>query len=120
MLIGDARTTIQVVQASGFQVDAIFLDQFSPPNCPQLWTVEFLEQVAKCLSSTGRLATYSCTALRTALLAAGLKIGFTPPVGRRSTGTVATAGLLTIYRRYRSKNKSICLLGQLFPTEIRI
>ncbi len=91
LLIGDARTTIRLVQKSGFQADAIFLDPFSPPSCPQLWTVEFLEQVAKCLSSNGRLATYSCAAaVRTALMAAGLKIGSTPPVGRRSPGTVAS------------------------------
>lgn len=91
LLIGDARAKIQLVQASGFQADAIFLDPFSPPNCPQLWTVEFLEQVAKCLYPDGRLATYSCAAaVRSALIAVGLKIGSTPPVGRRSPGTVAS------------------------------
>lgn len=91
LLIGDARATIRLVQESGFQADAIFLDPFSPPSCPQLWTVEFLEQVAKCLDLGGRLATYSCAAaVRTALIAAGLKIGSTPPVGRRSPGTVAS------------------------------
>jgi tRNA U34 5-methylaminomethyl-2-thiouridine-forming methyltransferase MnmC len=90
LLIGDARTTIWLVPSS-FQADAIFLDPFSPPNCPQLWTVEFLERVAQCLSSSGRLATYSCAAaVRTALMASGLKIGSTPPVGRRSPGTVAS------------------------------
>ena len=91
LLIGDARATIRLVQESGFQADGIFLDPFSPPSCPQLWTVEFLEQVTKCLYFSGRLATYSCAAaVRTALLAAGLKIGSTPPVGRRSPGTVAS------------------------------
>lgn len=91
LLIGDARATIRLVQESGFQADAIFLDPFSPPSCPQLWTVEFLKQVAKCLHSSGRLATYSCAAaVRTALITAGLKIGSTPPVGRRSPGTVAS------------------------------
>lgn len=91
LVIGDARAKIQLVQASGFQADAVFLDPFSPPNCPQLWTVEFLEQVAKCLYPDGRLATYSCAAaVRTALIAVGLKIGSTPPVGRRSSSTVAS------------------------------
>ncbi len=91
LLINDARATIQLLQASGFQADAIFLDPFSPPNCPQLWTVEFLAEVAKCLYSGGILATYSCAAaVRTALMVAGLKIGSTPPVGRRSPGTVAS------------------------------
>ena len=90
LLIGDARTTIGSVHQSGFGADAVFLDPFSPPNCPQLWTVEFLEQVAQCLASTGILATYSCAAaVRAGLMAVGLKIGSTPPVGRRSPGTVA-------------------------------
>ena len=89
--LGDARKTIQQVVNQGFQADAIFLDPFSPPNCPQLWTVEFLGCLARCLSPTGRLATYSCSAsVRTALMAAGLKIGATAPVGRRSPGTVAS------------------------------
>ena len=91
LLIGDARATIRQVQQSGFQADAIFLDPFSPPNCPQLWTMEFLERVSKCLCLGGILATYSCAAaVRTALILAGLQIGSTPPVGRRSPGTVAS------------------------------
>ncbi|WP_199246457.1 tRNA (5-methylaminomethyl-2-thiouridine)(34)-methyltransferase MnmD [[Phormidium] sp. ETS-05] len=91
LLVGDARQTIEQVVASGFQADAIFLDPFSPPKCPQLWTVEFLGLVAQCLSPTGKLATYSCSAaVRVALMAAGLRVGSTPPVGRRSPGTVAS------------------------------
>ncbi|HIK11740.1 MAG TPA: hypothetical protein IGS52_16010 [Oscillatoriaceae cyanobacterium M33_DOE_052] len=91
LLVGDARQTIEQVVASGFKADAIFLDPFSPPKCPQLWTVEFLGLVAQCLGSTGRLATYSCSAaVRVALMAAGLRVGSTPPVGRRSPGTVAS------------------------------
>ncbi|AFZ29431.1 protein of unknown function DUF752 [Gloeocapsa sp. PCC 7428] len=90
LLIGDARKTIQTLHQLNFQADAIFLDPFSPPHCPQLWTVEFLQQVALCLTPHGRLATYSCAAaVRTALIQTGLKIGSTPPVGRRSPGTVA-------------------------------
>ncbi|MBW4619154.1 MAG: hypothetical protein KME17_07315 [Cyanosarcina radialis HA8281-LM2] len=91
LIIGDGRKTIATIKNSGFQADAIFLDPFSPPKCPQLWTVEFLALVAQCLKPDGRLATYSCAAaVRSALLAAGLKIGATTPVGRRSPGTVAS------------------------------
>ncbi|MBE8967498.1 tRNA (5-methylaminomethyl-2-thiouridine)(34)-methyltransferase MnmD [Nostocales cyanobacterium LEGE 12452] len=91
LLIGDARTTIALVRQSGFCADAIFLDPFSPPQCPQLWTVEFIKQLSLCLHQDGLLATYSCAAaVRTALLSAGLVISSTPPVGRRSPGTVAT------------------------------
>ncbi|MBD2524068.1 tRNA (5-methylaminomethyl-2-thiouridine)(34)-methyltransferase MnmD [Nostoc sp. FACHB-133] len=90
VLIGDARTTIALVHQSDFSADAIFLDPFSPPQCPQLWTVEFIKQLSLCLHQGGLLATYSCSAaVRTALLSAGLAIASTPPVGRRSPGTVA-------------------------------
>ncbi|WP_375506531.1 tRNA (5-methylaminomethyl-2-thiouridine)(34)-methyltransferase MnmD [uncultured Nostoc sp.] len=90
LLIGDARTTITLLRQSGFWADAIFLDPFSPPQCPQLWTVEFIRQLSLCLHQDGLLATYSCAAaVRTALLSAGLAISSTPPVGRRSPGTVA-------------------------------
>ncbi len=90
LLIGDARKTIQQIVNRGFQADAIFLDPFSPPSCPQLWTVDFFGLVSQCLKSTGYLATYSCSAaVRTALIEVGLKIGSTPPVGRRSPGTIA-------------------------------
>jgi tRNA U34 5-methylaminomethyl-2-thiouridine-forming methyltransferase MnmC len=89
--LGDARTTIQQLHQSNFQADAIFLDPFSPPRCPQLWTVEFLHHVASCCATDGRLATYSCAAsVRSALIAAGLKIGPTLQVGGRQPGTVAS------------------------------
>lgn len=91
LLVGDARQTIQQVYQLGFWADAIFLDPFSPPHCPQLWTVEFLDWLSRCLAATGRLATYSCAAaVRTALQQAGLAVGSTSPVGRRSPGTVAS------------------------------
>ena len=88
--IGDARCTIRELCQANFQADAIFLDPFSPPRCPQLWTVEFLQQLAHCCANTGRLATYSCAAaVRSALIAAEFKIGSTLQVGGRQPGTVA-------------------------------
>lgn len=88
--VGDARQTLQQLVSSSQQADAIFLDPFSPPNCPQLWTVEFLGSLAQALAPTGDLATYSCAAaVRTALLTAGLHIGSTPAIGRKAPGTVA-------------------------------
>jgi tRNA U34 5-methylaminomethyl-2-thiouridine-forming methyltransferase MnmC len=79
LLIGDARQSIQQLLKKGFKADAIFLDPFSPRRCPQLWTVEFLDAIAKCLATDGKLSTYSrSAAVRTALLAAGLCIGNIP------------------------------------------
>lgn len=91
LCLGDARETIQQLRQSHFQADAIFLDPFSPPHCPQLWTVEFFQQLAGCCATEGRLATYSCAAsVRSALMAAGFKIGVTSQVGARQPGTVAS------------------------------
>ena len=91
LLIGDARQTIQQLITNNFSADAIFLDPFSPPKCPQLWTVEFLSLLAKCLKPQGIMGTYSCSAaVRNALQLAGLTIGVNYSVGRRSSGTIAT------------------------------
>lgn len=90
LLIGDARQTLQTLVQANWQADAIFLDPFSPPRCPQLWTVDFIRLVAQCLKPEGLLATYSCAAaVRTALQLAGLAIGSTHAAGRRWPGTVA-------------------------------
>ncbi len=91
LLLGDARQTIQSVVKKNWQADAIFLDPFSPRKCPQLWTVEFLALVSKCLAPTRRLATYSCSAaIRAALIVNGLKISSITGAGRKSPGTLAT------------------------------
>lgn len=91
LIIGDARQTIQEVVKKNWQADAVFLDPFSPPKCPQLWTVEFLGLVAKCLKEDGIIATYSAAAaVRTALKMAGLEIGVNFCVGRRTPGTIAS------------------------------
>jgi tRNA U34 5-methylaminomethyl-2-thiouridine-forming methyltransferase MnmC len=90
LLLGDARQTITSLVKQNWQVDAIFLDPFSPPKCPQLWTVEFVDLLSQCLSPQGRLATYSASAaVRTALLSAGLNIGSITGAGRKSPGTIA-------------------------------
>jgi tRNA U34 5-methylaminomethyl-2-thiouridine-forming methyltransferase MnmC len=87
----DARISIQKIAKIGFKADAIFLDPFSPPKCPQLWTVDFITLVTQCLDHQGRIATYSCSAaLRSALILAGLKIGANFCIGRRSPGTIAS------------------------------
>jgi tRNA U34 5-methylaminomethyl-2-thiouridine-forming methyltransferase MnmC len=90
LLIGDARQHIQRLTKDGFKADVIFFDPFSPPHCPELWTVEFIQQVAQCLHPYGRLATYSCAAaVRSAFQMAGLHIGPIPAGGRHWPGTLA-------------------------------
>ena len=90
LILGDARQTIQILTSKGWKADAVFLDPFSPPKCPQLWTVEFTALIAQCLTKSGKLATYSCSAAaRSALLAAGLSIIAITGAGRKSPGTLA-------------------------------
>ena len=90
--LGDARQQIQPLVEADWQADIIFLDPFSPPSCPQLWTVEFLQQVAQCLDpDSGVLVTYSCAAaIRAALKLAGLSITSSHSGGRKWPGTIAT------------------------------
>jgi tRNA U34 5-methylaminomethyl-2-thiouridine-forming methyltransferase MnmC len=91
LILGDARQTIDRVIDLNFKADAIFLDPFSPTACPQLWTIEFIDRVAQCCVSDGIIATYSCAAaIRTAMIAAGLFVGDSKPVGRKSPGTIAS------------------------------
>ncbi|OIP76968.1 MAG: hypothetical protein AUK48_04905 [Oscillatoriales cyanobacterium CG2_30_44_21] len=88
LLIGDARNTVRQVPRRW--ADAIFLDPFSPPHCPQLWTVEFIKLLANCLKTDGYLVTYSSSAaVRAAMLEAGLQFGAIAPVGRKSPSTIA-------------------------------
>jgi tRNA U34 5-methylaminomethyl-2-thiouridine-forming methyltransferase MnmC len=88
LLIGDARKTI--LNVPPHWADGIFLDPFSPECCPMLWSVEFLTLVAQRLQLTGTIVTYAASAsVRTALKLAGLSVGPTPPVGRRTPGTIA-------------------------------
>ena len=91
LIFGDARQTIQQVIDREFIADAIFLDPFSPLSCPQLWTVEFIAQVAKCCAFDGMISTYSCAAAaRTAMIQSGLSIANLTPVGRKAPGTIAS------------------------------
>lgn len=98
LLIGDARQTIQLLIDQGFQAQAIFFDPFSPRRCPQLWTVEFFQEVARCLATPGKLTTYSRSAsVRSAMIEAGFTIGTIPLTDpdpyyphEWSQGTVAT------------------------------
>lgn len=100
LLLGDARRTIQTLVRENWQAHAVFLDPFSPPKCPQLWTVEFISLVAQCLLPKGRLATYSCAAaVRIALLRAGFNITSITGAGRKSPGTLA---ILKNEHRYKS------------------
>ena len=80
---GDARQRLPQLlgeaQLAG-QIDLVLLDAFSPQRCPELWSQEFLSQLARLLKPCGRLLTYCCAAaVRHSLRLAGLELASIQP-----------------------------------------
>ncbi|MBW2994735.1 hypothetical protein KY312_00135, partial [Candidatus Woesearchaeota archaeon] len=87
IIIGNAQETIRTINE---KFDAIFLDPFSPPKNPELWTEAFFRQIHNRMNKDAVLATYSCaSAVRKNLTAAGFDVFDGPCVGRRAPGTLA-------------------------------
>ncbi len=72
LLWGDARQSLKRIPQE-ISFDLIMLDPFSPKNCPELWTEEFLQGISRRLTPGGRLLTYcSAAAVRSTLRRSGL------------------------------------------------
>ncbi len=70
--------------------DAVFLDPFSPPKNPEMWTEEFFREIKKRMKKGARLTTYSCARMvRDNLRNAGFRVYDGPKVGRRGPSTIA-------------------------------
>ncbi|MFN0008187.1 MAG: tRNA (5-methylaminomethyl-2-thiouridine)(34)-methyltransferase MnmD [Planctomycetota bacterium] len=90
LVLGDARQTLPALDPS-LRFDAVFLDPFSPRVEPELWSPDFLAEVARRMAPGSLLSTYSAaTAVRAGLLAAGLRVGPGGRVGTKSEGTLAS------------------------------
>ncbi len=86
LLQGDARQTIR---QCGF-FDAVFQDGFSPDCNPELWTLDFLRELAGHLNPDAVMASYSSAyPFRGALLKLGFAVGESVPFGRKRGGTVS-------------------------------
>jgi radical SAM protein (TIGR01212 family) len=90
---GDARYLIQNIEDKIF--DFVFHDPFSSQHCPELWTVEFFQQVFRVMKPDGVLLTYSSSLpVRGALREAGFLIGETHPGHQMGDGTIASPSQL--------------------------
>jgi len=92
ILLGDARETIKKILTTKEETkfDAVFLDAFSLPKNPELWTVEFLTEIKKRMKKGAILATYSCASqVRKNMKEVGFEVKDGPVVGRRSPSTIA-------------------------------
>lgn len=70
----------------------IFLDAFTPAKCPNLWTIEFFNELYNKLEDDGMILTYSnSAAVRNAFLQNGFCVGkiYDPQI-KKFTGTIAT------------------------------
>ncbi len=87
--LGDAAQTLAELGPASF--DAVFFDPFAPADEPSLWTRAVLASVARAMTPHAILSTYSAALeVRAGLLAAGLRVGQGPRVGRKAQGTLAS------------------------------
>jgi tRNA U34 5-methylaminomethyl-2-thiouridine-forming methyltransferase MnmC len=88
LLWGDARWLIQGLENESH--DIVFHDPFSSQHCPELWTVEFFQQLYRVMKPDGVLLTYaSALPVRGAMREAGFEIGETNPGHQMGNGTIA-------------------------------
>ena len=88
LIVGDARKTLP--QWRG-QVDAWYLDGFSPAKNPELWGASLLQDVARHTVKDGTVATYTAAGfVRRGLQQAGFSVTRAPGFGRKRHMTKAT------------------------------
>ncbi len=89
LLCGDAAAMLSETQA---EVDAWYLDGFSPSKNPGMWSTEVFRQVARLSRPGARLATYSVAGpVRRGLQEAGFAVDTAPGFGRKREMTRARA-----------------------------
>ncbi len=87
IIVGDARQTIKTLK-TGF--DIVFLDPFSPKQCPELWTLDFFKDIFSKMKQNSTLTTYSCARIvRDNLKQSGFIVKDGPKVERRGPSTIA-------------------------------
>ena len=87
ILTGDARKTILTLNE---KFDIVFLDGFSTLKSPEIYTLDFLNEVKKRINESGTLITFnSSPIIRAALLQSGFKIK-SFETGKNTKGTLAS------------------------------
>lgn len=87
IILDDARKSVKGINDL---FDAVFFDPFSPKKCPELWTLEFFDDIKKVMKKGAVLATYSCaTHVRQKIISLGFEVKDGPIFGRKSPSTIA-------------------------------
>lgn len=88
ILLGDARKRILDIEDSFF--NAVFFDPFSPKECPELWTIDFISAVVGKSKAGAYISTYSSArVVKDNFAKAGCEIFEGPKLNRRSGGVLA-------------------------------
>lgn len=85
----DARDVIRNLKSDYY--DVVFLDAYSPLRSPELYTVEFFNEVIRVMNKNSILTTYTSAApVRSGMIEVGFYIGEGPIFGRKRGGTIAS------------------------------
>lgn len=107
LIEGDARESIRECRE---KFDVVFLDGFSPDRNPQLWSSDFIGQLAGHLKPDGIICTYSSAyPVIGAMLKRGLKVGSSAAFGRKRGGIVAAHDASVIREALDGKEMNIAL-----------
>ncbi|UCV12855.1 bifunctional tRNA (5-methylaminomethyl-2-thiouridine)(34)-methyltransferase MnmD/FAD-dependent 5-carboxymethylaminomethyl-2-thiouridine(34) oxidoreductase MnmC [Dechloromonas denitrificans] len=99
LIFGDAAQQIRAVDAS---VDAFFLDGFSPPKNPEMWSPEFCKGLSRLAAPGATLATWSVAGqVRQALSDAEFEV-------RKQTGFTGKRQMLVGHLRSRRPDRYPC------------
>jgi len=105
LYLGDVEQTIHKISHEVLNV--VFFDPFSPTKQANLWSNQFVVNVAATMARGGVLTTYSCARpARDALRFAGLEVHDGPIVGRSSPGSLGIKPLLDLQDEEKTKDTS--------------
>lgn len=89
-VLGDGTRSLPALPLEP-RFDAVFLDPFSPRVDPVLWQPAFVAQIARRMSESALLSTYSASlSVRASLAAAGLHVAPGARLGAKAQGTLAS------------------------------
>ncbi len=86
--VDDARNTVKKLDK---EYDVIFLDAFTTNKCPQLWSLDFINELYRLTAPNGVLLTYSnSVVVRNTFFEAGYFVGKILNKDNKSIGTIAS------------------------------
>jgi tRNA U34 5-methylaminomethyl-2-thiouridine-forming methyltransferase MnmC len=87
----DARQSVLALKKRGELFDVIFQDPFSPSKNPEMWSYEYMKNIASLMKNDAIVTTYSAAPqVRRAFIEAGLFVAKGPSTGMKRESTIAS------------------------------